>query len=109
MADIHVLLQKADAADLVMPSKLSGMFASGKAVIATANPDTELGRIVTEAGVLVAPEDPAALADAIRQLSESSEKRDLLGRKGRAYAVQNWEAQVVLDHFHQHLQNLAAE
>ena len=109
MADIHVLLQKADAADLVMPSKLSGMFASGKAVIATANPDTELGRIVNEAGVLVPPEDPAALADAIRQLSESSEKRDLLGRKGRAYAVQNWEAQVVLDHFHHHLQNLAAE
>jgi len=109
MADIHVLLQKADAADLVMPSKLSGMFASGKAVIATANPDTELGRIVNEAGVLVPPEDPAALADAIRQLSESSEKRDLLGRKGRAYAIENWDAEIVLAQFHQHLQELAAE
>ena len=109
MADIHVLLQKADAADLVMPSKLNGMFASGKAVIATANPDTELGRIVTEAGVLVAPEDPAALADAIRQLSESSEKRDLLGHKGRAYALENWNAEIVLAQFHQHLQELAAE
>lgn len=82
MADIHVLPQKADAADLVMPSKLSGMFASGKAVIATANPDTELGRIVNEAGVLVPPEDPAALADAIRKLSRSSEQIETLGKKG---------------------------
>ncbi len=109
MADIHVLLQKADAADLVMPSKLSGMFASGKAVIATANPDTELGRIVNEAGVLVPPEDPAALADAIRKLSRSSEQREALGNKGRAYAVENWDAEIVLAQFHQHLQELIAE
>jgi colanic acid biosynthesis glycosyl transferase WcaI len=34
LADIHILPQKADAADLVMPSKLSGMLASGKPVIA---------------------------------------------------------------------------
>ena len=109
MADIHVLLQKADAADLVMPSKLSGMFASGKAVIATANPDTELGRIVNEAGVLVPPEDPAALADAIRKLSMSPEQREALGNKGRAYAVESWDAEIVLDQFRQHLQELAAE
>ncbi len=109
MADIHVLLQKADAADLVMPSKLSGMFASGKAVIATANPDTELGRIVNEVGVLVPPEDPAALADAIRKLSRSSEQREALGNKGRAYAVESWDAEIVLDQFRQHLQELIAE
>ncbi|MFP3741226.1 colanic acid biosynthesis glycosyltransferase WcaI, partial [Burkholderia sp. SIMBA_019] len=28
LADIHVLPQRCDAADLVMPSKLTGMFAS---------------------------------------------------------------------------------
>ena len=43
-ADIHILPQRADAADLVMPSKLLGMMASGRAVIATANPDTESER-----------------------------------------------------------------
>ena len=36
LADIHLLPQVANAADLVMPSKLKGMFASGRAVIATA-------------------------------------------------------------------------
>ena len=109
MADIHVLLQKADAADLVMPSKLSGMFASGKAVIATAEPATGLGQIVNEVGILVQPENPAALADAILQLSRSPEKREILGRKGRAYAVQNWDVEIVLKQFNQHLGELVSE
>ena len=36
-ADIHILPQRADAADLVMPSKLTGMLSSGRAVIGTAH------------------------------------------------------------------------
>ena len=106
MADIHVLLQKADVADLVMPSKLSGMFASGKAVIATAHPSTELGRIVNKVGILVPPEEPSALADAIQQLSRSLEKREILGSRARTYAIQNWDAKVVFHQFGQHLQEL---
>ena len=46
LADVHLLPQRADAADLVMPSKLTGMLASGRAVLATALPDTELCRVV---------------------------------------------------------------
>jgi colanic acid biosynthesis glycosyl transferase WcaI len=34
MADIHLLPQRADAADLVMPSKLIGMLVSGRPVLA---------------------------------------------------------------------------
>ena len=37
-ADIHLLPQRADAADLVMPSKLTGMLASARPVVATAHP-----------------------------------------------------------------------
>ncbi len=33
MADIHLLPQRADAADLVMPFKLTGMLASGRPVV----------------------------------------------------------------------------
>lgn len=62
MADIHLLPQRADAADLVMPSKLTGMLAS--AVVATAHPGTELTTVVQTCGVVVSPEDPAALAQA---------------------------------------------
>jgi colanic acid biosynthesis glycosyl transferase WcaI len=104
MADIHVLAQKADAADLVMPSKLSGMFASGKAVIATADPHTELGQVVSRTGMLVPPDDSTALADAISHLASSPAMRSDLGKKGREHAVQHWDSQMLLLKFEDELQ-----
>ena len=53
LADIHVLPQRGDAADLVMPSKLTGMFASGRATIAMARRGTALHEAVHERGVVV--------------------------------------------------------
>lgn len=86
MADIHVLPQRAGAADRVMPSKLTGMLASGRAVIATAEPDTELGCALLGRGLLVPPGDAPALADAILQLAMAPAQREALGCAGRAYA-----------------------
>jgi len=48
MADIYLLPQRADAADLVMPSKLVGMLASGRPVIATAEPGTQVAQVAGE-------------------------------------------------------------
>src|SRR5262249_55807376 len=64
-ADIHLLPQKPSVADLVMPSKLLGMASSGRPVIATVKVGTEVARAVSSFGIVVPPEDPAALADAI--------------------------------------------
>jgi colanic acid biosynthesis glycosyl transferase WcaI len=86
LADIHLLPQRADAADLVMPSKLTGMLASGRAVVATAHPDTELGKAVEGCGLLCAPGDAVALADAIRVLARDPELRASFGLAGRRYA-----------------------
>ncbi len=107
MADIHLLLQKADAADLVMPSKISGMLASGKAVIATADPQTELGQIVGEVGILVQPDDADALVKAILELAASNDKRIELGKKGREFAVSHWDSMAVLMEFEKDLRELA--
>jgi colanic acid biosynthesis glycosyl transferase WcaI len=105
-ADVHLLPQKSDAADLVMPSKLSGMLASGKAVIATADAGTEVGSVVSQVGVIVPPGDPVALARAILELSESPATRTLLGEKGRAYALEHCNAARVLERFHAQLRDL---
>jgi colanic acid biosynthesis glycosyl transferase WcaI len=45
-ADIHLLPQRASAADLVMPSRLSAMLSSGRPVIATAHPGTQVAQVV---------------------------------------------------------------
>jgi colanic acid biosynthesis glycosyl transferase WcaI len=105
-ADIHVLPQRADAADLVMPSKLTGMMASGKSVVATAAPGTQVAKAVNGAGLVVPPEDPAALAKAIKQLAGDPGLREKLGAKGRAYAVQHWGKEKVLADFQAQLDHL---
>lgn len=65
-ADIHLLPQDAGAADLVLPSKLGGMLASGRPLVVQAAPGTELHRFLGDAATIVAPGDAAALAETIR-------------------------------------------
>ena len=102
-ADIHLLPQRADAADLVMPSKLTGMLASGRPVVATAHANTELANVVTGCGLVVEPEEPQAFAEAINTLAGDAELREWLGKAGRAYAEKNLDRDVVLAKFEQDL------
>ncbi|HEX7867571.1 MAG TPA: glycosyltransferase WbuB [Variovorax sp.] len=108
MADIHVLPQRADAADLVMPSKLGGMFASGRAVIVTAHAGTALSEAVWGRGVVVEPGDAAALADAIEQLSMSPATRELMGSIGRRFAEAELDRNVILQRLDEELQRCIA-
>jgi len=103
MADIHVLPQRADAADLVMPSKLTGMFASGKPVVATAHPGTEVAQVIRETGVLVPPEDASALAAALNVLAKDPQRRAALGKQGRAFACEHYAREKVLANLHRAL------
>jgi len=106
MADVHVLPQRADAADLVMPSKLTGMLASGRPVVATAAAGTELYEVVRQVGVAVPPEDVDALADAVRSLLRDPQRMAGLGRAGRQFVEQNWSRQHVLQKFIDNAQRL---
>ena len=85
-ADIHVLPQRAAAEDLVMPSKLGPILASGKPVIATAEPHSHIAEMIKNAGYLVPPENPLALADAVRRLAAAPDERQELGSQGRLTA-----------------------
>jgi colanic acid biosynthesis glycosyl transferase WcaI len=96
MADIHLLPQSPDAADLVLPSKLSGMLASGRPVIATCRSGTEISGIVSQCGIVVEPEDGSNLAKAIVKLADDPELRSELGRRARAFAEANFERDAVL-------------
>jgi len=95
-ADIHLLPQGRKAADLVLPSKLSGMLASGRPVISTCLAGSELDAIVSKCGLVVPPEDSAALSAAICRLADDAELRVMLGRRARAYAEANFERDAIL-------------
>ena len=96
MADIHLLPQSPDAADLVLPSKLSGMLASGRPVIATCRAGTEISEVVARCGLVVAPEDSRAMAEAIATLADAPQRRLELGRRAREFAEANFERDAVL-------------
>jgi colanic acid biosynthesis glycosyl transferase WcaI len=96
-ADIHLLPQSDDAADLVLPSKLSGMLASGRPVIATCKRGTAIADIVTGCGLVVPPQDSHSVADAIVRLADDSVLRHSLGRKARDFAHANFERDAVLE------------
>ncbi|MFW1754211.1 glycosyltransferase WbuB [Acinetobacter wanghuae] len=106
LADIHLLPQRADAADLVMPSKLTGMLASGKSVIATADAETELGYVITQGaqcGLIVEPENGQTFAQAILELSYDAELRKSYGQNGRDYAENHLSKSQILMNFEREL------
>lgn len=85
MADLHALPQDKGAADLVLPSKLGGMLASGKPLIVTADPGTELADFLGTAAVITPPGDARALAEGI--LSSMSRPKNA-GAEDRARLAQ---------------------
>ena len=67
MADLHLVLQKDGASDLVMPSKLSTILAVGGLSIVTAKHNTGLHSYIesNKIGILIEPENQEVLNDSI--------------------------------------------
>ncbi|MEW6594368.1 MAG: glycosyltransferase WbuB [Thermodesulfobacteriota bacterium] len=103
LADVHLLPQKGGAADLVMPSKLTGMLASGRPIVATAPVGSELGKVVSKTGVVVEPENVEQFIAVIAQLIEDSEQRHRLGNQARLYAEQHLDKEKILARFEEEL------
>jgi colanic acid biosynthesis glycosyl transferase WcaI len=68
IADLHILPQERDAADLLLPSKLGGMLASGRRIVVTAEPGTELATFLGGSCDLTPPGDAHALAAAVLRI-----------------------------------------
>ena len=98
-ADIHVLPQVPEVADAVLPSKLLGMLASGRPVVATVGQGSEVGRLVADCGALSPPADAKALADAIRQLAADPQERVRLGARARTHALESFRNEMILGKF----------
>jgi colanic acid biosynthesis glycosyl transferase WcaI len=109
LADIHLLPQRADVEDLVMPSKLSGMLASGRPVVATARAGTELEKVVAGCGVVVDAENPEAFGRAVIALADDAERRTVLGLAARAYAEAYMGRDAVLGAFETALLHLVTD
>ncbi|WP_030168089.1 glycosyltransferase [Streptomyces sp. NRRL S-813] len=86
-ADVLAVSQRASVLDMSVPSKLTSYFAAGRPVIASVADEGGTADEVRRsgAGVLVPPEDPAALLKALKDLAADPEAADRLGARGPAY------------------------
>ena len=106
MADIHLLPQLPDAADLVLPSKLGNMLASGRPVVATVRPGTGIAREIVDCGIVVPPENPEAIVSAISALVDHPDYRETMGRAAKLRAATAWAKERVIDRFEDTLERV---
>jgi colanic acid biosynthesis glycosyl transferase WcaI len=108
LADVHLLTQSPGAEDLVLPSKLSSMLASGRPVVSTCRPNTEIAELLVDSGLVVPPEDAAALAAAIKELANTPALCKQMGASARRVAQERIGTETVLRKLEADLMQLAA-
>ena len=86
-ADLHLVLLRTGLGEMSVPSKIYSVFASGRPVLASVDPETEIERIVTESegGIAVPPDDFSSFILALESLIENSELCEEMGKKGRIW------------------------
>jgi colanic acid biosynthesis glycosyl transferase WcaI len=109
LASVHLLPQLAGAADLVLPSKLANMLASGRPVVATAAPGTGIAQEVESCGIAVAPGDAWGVAVAVETLIDDEPRRKSLGQAARERAERRWSRSAILERFVDQAQDFVSD
>ena len=110
-ADLHCVPQRRDAAETVMPSKLLNLMATARPVVTTADPGTSLYEAVslTGCGLVVEPDNAAALADGIRRLASDAAWRRRCGSAGRTFVTTHLDINRLMAIHAAHLQIMAGQ
>ena len=97
--DIHIIPQDDSVEELLFPSKLITILASGNPVVSNANENTELGQLVAEVGIRVNPKDQVAFINALNELIVNKNLRFSLGKKARQIACKFYNKDLILEKF----------
>ena len=97
-SDVSLITQQRSVADIVFPSKTATLMTVGCPLIASVNPNSEVARAVREsgAGMVVSPEDPTLLLEAVLKLLDDRSRLAGMSAAGRVYAREHWDEQITL-------------
>lgn len=100
-ADVGLVVQKKNVIAFNMPSKIQVLLASGTAIIASVPENGTAFKAIKKSGggLLVDPEDPQVLANAILDLYHHPAKVKELGIKSRQYAVEYYAFEQSLNQY----------
>jgi colanic acid biosynthesis glycosyl transferase WcaI len=110
-ADIHVLFQKKDVIDTVMPSKLLGMMASGKPSIVTGHIDSEVATVLkaSDGGLYFNSSDIKPVIEAALKIKNNPEEAKKMGKNARRFVVEKYSKKKVLSQFERKLNEILDE
>lgn len=83
--DVHIVAIRRGLEGVVVPSKVYSILAAGRPLLAVAPDNTDVARIVRDfgCGAVADPDDPAAVARAIRDLRADPVRLEEMGRRAR--------------------------
>lgn len=107
-ADVLLVNERPEVAEMSVPSKLTSYFGSGSPVVAatTAGSVTDHEIRAAGAGVRVDPADPAALVQAVTDLAADPLRAESLSLAGIEYVRRSMSREVAIDRFETWLQLL---
>ncbi|MGH2693931.1 MAG: glycosyltransferase family 4 protein [Actinomycetota bacterium] len=90
-ADVHLVPLKRGLARSSVPSKTYSIWAGARPLIAAVDENSEIAHVVQRAGagLAIPPEDPEALAKAVRRMLEGPDEARRMGEAGRSF-VEGW-------------------
>jgi glycosyltransferase involved in cell wall biosynthesis len=108
-ADVHVVGLAPGLAGYVVPSRLYGILAVGRPVIAAADRESETAQVVEEAGcgIVVPPGRPELLARAIRDAHDGRHDLEEMGVRGREWVVREADRAVAVSRYRDLLHELS--
>jgi glycosyltransferase involved in cell wall biosynthesis len=106
--DVHWISLRPAVEGLLVPSKVYGIAAAGRPIIAICDHGGEIARIVEkyQCGWTITPGDSDALAEAIIELSGNAGLRAEMGRKARAMIEACFTRKQALEHWRQLLERV---
>lgn len=110
-ADLHLIPLTEKMAKYLLPSKLYGILAVGKPVLAIVDKGTEIDVLVkqTGCGYSVSPGDTKNLMEALKTAFSERESLAKRGEKGRAYFLENLTRKIATDRYLRLISGLTGE
>ncbi|NJM21269.1 MAG: glycosyltransferase family 4 protein [Richelia sp. RM2_1_2] len=101
--DISLVSLIPGAESIVAPSKLNGMLAAGRGIIAITAPNSYIDKLLTKsgAGINTPPNKPQELADIILELSQQPEQVKIMGEKARQLYERQYRFERALKEYEQ--------
>ena len=107
-ADVHILFQKPEVIDTVMPSKILGMMASAKPSIITGHAQSEVATAIatSQGGFYSSEKEVNTVVEQLKKLFDQPELAKEMGEKARTYVVSNFSKDQILNSFLEQLSQL---